>query len=1261
MLSKAHKLLLTTSTQNSNIAGWSLVFSLLLLFSFVSKQASAHDWPMWRYNAQHTAVSPHALSADLHLKWVRQLHPPAPAWPPWQYKLQFDRSYEPVVMDKTIFVPSMVSDSLTAYDTDTGHEKWRFYTDGPVRFAPIAANEKVYFVSDDGCLYCLSAKTGSLIWKFRGGPSERKVLGNERLISTWPARGAPVLFDGNIYFASGIWPFMGIFIYALDAETGDVIWSNTATGSIFIKQPHNSPAFAGVGPQGYLVATEDKLLVPGGRSVPACYDRKTGEFLYYRAETSYGKGIGGYNVAAWKKWFFNNGILHSLSDGKGIARTAFPLLTDKAAISLDKDGRLMAYFLHPDESEAKGLWQTIMSPEIEKLHLKAGPQLYFSSKNGLISAHNIPSEPNAPAEVTWQAKVEGPVSNMLAADDKLFVVTLDGSIYCFGPEKTQLKTYPLTIENSIPDDNWTQKAKTILKTTALNDGYCVVLGLEDNGRLAEEMVKQSNLHVIALDSNQSKVPQFRRRMDEAGLYGKRIAALTGDITSTQLPPYFADLIVADDLTADAFENDKISAESLLYSLRPYGGIAYLNTAKEKHFKIFKQTEKINPQRGRIETYNKFILFKRIAALPGSADWVGQYGDIANTVCSKDKLVKAPLGLLWFGDRSGFGDILPRHGHGPPEQVVEGRLFIEGPNSIIARDVYTGRTLWKRTLRNLNTFGVYYDKTYKPDYLDRSYNQVHIPGANVRGTNFVATPKLVYVITGPDCLVLDAATGQTVKTISIPAPNENDQWGYIGVYQNLLIAGSGFAQFTKLLESPEEQENEKEQKKYEWLNFYDKLAAKRLIIINRHTGEVLWQLDALHGFINNTIVAGNDKIFCLDKLPHYIEKQLIERQIKPKKTYRLLALDARTGQILWQKNSNLFGAWLGYSDEYDVLLQADRPSGDMLSQPGDRMITYRGRNGALLWDSPIDYRGPCMIHGNTIITQNRAFNLLTGQPKMRLHPITGQPVKWSFARKYGCNTTIASEHLLTFRSAAAGYFDLAGDGGTGNIGGFKSGCTSNLVVANGVLNAPDYTQTCNCSYQNQTSLAMIYMPEAEMWTFNAIDPNAAPVRRVGINFAAPGDRKADNGTLWLDYPSVGGESPDIPVKTIPQNPLLFRRHSSIIKGGELNWVTASGARAIRSITVTLGNQQQRPYTVRLYFVEPDPKTPGDRLFDVDLQGKTVCKALDIVKETVHPNIGLVKEFSKISAADSLSITLTPSDAAKTAETIICGIEIIAEGW
>ena len=182
----------------------------------------AGDWPMRGYDAGRGGCSPHALPTPLHLQWQRQLPPSRPAWPSHQAKLQFDVAPEPVVQGNRIFVPSTVTDTVTAYDTRTGREHWRFYADGPVRFAPVAHDGHVYFASDDGYLYCLHGDDGSLIWKFNGGPAERWIVGNHRLISSWPARGGPVVHDGRVYFAASIWPFMGIFIHALDAQTGRV-------------------------------------------------------------------------------------------------------------------------------------------------------------------------------------------------------------------------------------------------------------------------------------------------------------------------------------------------------------------------------------------------------------------------------------------------------------------------------------------------------------------------------------------------------------------------------------------------------------------------------------------------------------------------------------------------------------------------------------------------------------------------------------------------------------------------------------------------------------------------------------------------------------------------------------------------------------------------------------------------------------------------------------------------------------------------------
>ena len=74
----------------------------------------------------------------------------------------------------------------------------------------------------------------------------------------------------------------------------------------------------------------------------------------------------------------------------------------------------------------------------------------------------------------------------------------------------------------------------------------------------------------------------------------------------------------------------------------------------------------------------------------------------------------------------------------------------------------------------------------------------------------------------------------------------------------------------------------------------------------------------------------------------------------------------------------------------------------------------------------------------------------------------------------------------------------------------------------MLNAPDYTFTCQCSYQNQTSLALIHVPELEYWTTNDFTWTGKRVRKVGINLNAPGDRVAADGTLWVDFPSVGGK-------------------------------------------------------------------------------------------------------------------------------------------
>ena len=149
------------------------LFAPFITAFLLTAPVQSGDWPQFRYDAGRTAASPHELPAELQLRWTRTLPTPQPAFP-HETRLAYDASYEPVVLGRTMFVPSMVTDSVTALDTETGNELWRFMAAGPVRFAPVAWEGKVYFVSDDGYLYCLDADDGSLRWKFRGLPEGRR-------------------------------------------------------------------------------------------------------------------------------------------------------------------------------------------------------------------------------------------------------------------------------------------------------------------------------------------------------------------------------------------------------------------------------------------------------------------------------------------------------------------------------------------------------------------------------------------------------------------------------------------------------------------------------------------------------------------------------------------------------------------------------------------------------------------------------------------------------------------------------------------------------------------------------------------------------------------------------------------------------------------------------------------------------------------------------------------------------------------------------
>lgn len=1267
-------------------AKWRACWVLLLAGSvFVSATTliRAEDWPMWRYDAQRSAATGASLPDDLRLLWKRSFGPRVQAWDdPLNWDLMtYDRVFEPIVMDGRLYVGFNDRDQLMALDASTGEHLWSYYAEGPVRLPPVGSDGRVYFCSDDGFLYCVDAERGELIWKFNGAPSSQHVIGNRRLTSAWPARGGPVVRDGTVYFAASIWPFMGTFIYALDGDSGAIQWVNDSTGAQYIKQPHSAPSFAGVAPQGALVATDEYLVVPGGRSVPAVFKRADGTLEHFELNAG-GKGTGGSFVAATQEQFF----VHTRGRGtrafhlQSGVKTAFmpnePVLAENALYTtevVDDEAYLRAY-----GSQRELLWE-LEIPGAGEL-IRAGDNL-FAASGAQITAIRLPHDETA-AEVLYSLDTEANVERLIAADGKLFAVTLSGDILAFGSEAPA--SPPVLADDPAQHAPWPavvdeQVDQTARKLLAMGDaqGYAFWYGDADS-ELAEALAANSPFVQLAVvDRDQRRVESARRELDRLGLYG-RVTVHRAQPQDFRPPPYVAHMTFVDQPTAERLSPKALTA---LYDVvRPYGGVMHLLT-DEKVDELASRLEALKLEQARIDRHELGVSIYRDGALPGSADWTHQHGDIANTIKSNDQRVKLPLGVLWFGGSSNM-DVLPRHGHGPPEQVVGGRLFIQGMDCLSARDVYTGRVLWKRQFQDLGTYDVYYDSTYSDEPLNPKYNQVHIPGANGRGTNFVVTEDMIYILERNVCLLLDPATGETLGEVRLPAgeDGETPEWGYIGVYEDVLLGGLGFANYRERHGLSFESDAELKSSRAGFgSKSFDRAASTALIGFDRHSGEQLWKQEAVHSFWHNGIVAGNGKLYCLDKNPSQVEDALRRRGQELPQTYRIVAFDHQSGEPQWEINDGVFGTWLGYSAEHDLLLQAGAKGSDRLyAEIGQGMSVYRGSDGSLQWQNEsLAYAGPCILHNELIITNVNsysqsagAFYLKTGKRRMVKNPLTGELQPWTMTRAYGCNSIIASENLLTFRSGAAGFYDLLTDSGTGTLGGFKSGCTSNLVVANGVLNAPDYTRTCSCAYQNQTSLALVHMPEIDVWSINAEALQSSPDKRaqhLGINFGAPGDRRDTQGLLWLEHPALGGESPPLPIE-MNQEAEFFQNHSSTAQEAAQPWVMASGVEKLTELTVgltlqplselvklaeTASPESAAQYDIYLHFAAPHLSSEP-RVFDVYAQGKLVVEDLTLDSTGEGQNF-LVEVLRDIPLSHVLKLQFV----AKQGQPVLCGIELHAK--
>jgi len=1153
---------LDTTPRTACVAGGKSL--LVLVFLVVLPPIVRADWPTYQHDAARSGVTKESLTFPLTKRWVyRPAQPPRPAWPrPIREfnRMDFDYAPQPVIAGGRVFFGSSADDTVRALDAATGEVKWRFTTGGPIRFAPQIATGRAYVTSDDGCLYCLDAATGKEVWKFRGALKDDQVLGNGRMISRWPCRSGALVDGGVVYVTAGMWPNDGVFVYALDAATGEQLWCNDTSGQLYARLPHNAAGFSGVTPQGYLLAGKDVLLVPTGRSVPAGFDRRTGRLLYYDPQGA--EYATQYNGGTWcaisGNVYFNN----SSSRGAHIGVVAYSLATGKQRGRGSRGTRRLitsdqwsVYWTGRQLVGRVDRGKTWKAPQQDAHIMAIAGDALLVGTTGAIRALNAGS-----GKEIWRASVEGEARGVAVADGRLVVTSSTGAVHCFSPGKggtAKTVTAPRIIDRisrNIPALNGILGA---LKKSRTSRGYALVVG-EPDAQLAEQLAARSELYVLGLLTDRSRVDAVRELLLNAtAAYGSRVAVQhLADGSRLPHPPYFANLIVVG-------KDRKVPPAKELYRvLRPCGGVMCFPGVKADEAKALLEGAGI-PEAEISETSGMLTVTR--GKLPGAFDWDSRE--------RLDTRVKGPLRLSWFGGP----DVAFKTENSVP-LAAEGRIFLVGANHVVAVDAYNGTTLWSRHVSWDHNTGI-----VRP--IPRDGTMYHFGG-------LAADASSVYVhMKNGLSIEFGAATGALKK--------------YYGLRYSSQAISLKTAQTFRLEVDAKHSGAVTVAKTQDGLELKLVTTDPKVchpIVKNLYTRQAFWEngdywdlffdfrpRDRRFGFygpgaFHVVVVPAADSAAAYPGAGPKHPAMSVSGAKSDTGTEAVL-------RIPWTEIEEVAGA-RARDFGFGVMLSSfdgGKPKKTDRAYRFADLNAYGVNNGwaTLVLDGeagaieppgafnavarPDEKLSPQVLRGRRPWHGARPRR---GPKAGRRHPLTGDRLPSTYARSHGCGGFIGSATADFFRSGVVGIYDFADDSGVRNFGGARTGCGIGAMPALGVLFADCTVSHCVCGYNIKCMLALT--PAArrsnEDWALFPAGPLESLVRSAALNFGAPGDRRQDAELVWLAFPRpLSKLTLRVPMRTeVADGPGTYRFNSDRVQVANTTrpWIYASGYRGLERAELSL---------------------------------------------------------------------------------------------
>lgn len=1159
----------------------SLVVTLLASTIFLgSLSARAEDWPAYQKDARRSSITSETLPLPAKLAWERTSYLPSPAWPdPGRSAdaLDFDHGYYPVAAKGLLYFASSTDDTLYCVEASSGKMKWLFVADAPLRFAPQIFDGRCYIAGDDGIAYCLDATTGKKLWQFEGCPSNRMLMGNGQMSSRWPCRTGVLVAKGLVYFAAGMWPAEGVYLYALDAKTGKLVWCNDTSSSMYRAFPHDGVSFGGPVPQGYLLESGGRLIVPTGLSAPAFFNSKTGEFVAWQANaggstwmTVAGKDL----LISARGWISDQDVrfgeaptwesdgltFREIQTGKsaGGSWRGYDKLPTSARIKLK--ARLRGQ-VSPIGGRYRGLvdgstyYFTGMG-KVERFDIKGDkpayvwqiehPRVYsmvMTPETLLLgSADKVTAIRPADGKEIWSAPVDGQARGVIVANKTLYVSTHKGKLYAFS---ANAKGKPLVY------DAPTRKVPVNLTGER---GLAVVLG-DPTLKKSIQLASTSRFSILTLCETAAALQQARAKIREAGL--------ADQITAHRIPAnhflpyadYCANIVVL------GKGKTAVPPTEILRIASPRTGRILFPGFSKAAVTAF--LGKAGIEGSEIRHYGKTAYVQR-AALVGAFDW-------DSTTLKADQRVKWPLELLWFGT-PGRSRMVARHRqsrHSGSPIPAGGRCAVWAERHVICTDAYNGIELWSQEIPFYETLA--------------------------------ANNEFIFVGKRGRLFQLDATNGQLITVYGSPVPNpvqtlenpaqfatekRNGHFGTIRLQKTqmgLLIT----LQTTTPL--PDRQDS--------WvLNFdfretKDRLSPARRgsfpLVVDVNTGAVR----RFDGFDRTALVP---PLAVKRTKPDTIEVMIPFTSIQKLVGRLPSSFDMRSRLTLFKgdgtqlndmpftKGRDLFG-----NGTMTFTLKPDVAKDSLPSN----LVTYADKSKAPAMAQKIGKVPPHVRtdgnkgHPPLATKYNENQSLAT-----RENPFTQQEEEKRYVRGYGCSGVVSSSAVDFFRSGTLGIYDVVDDSGMRNFPGMKPGCRITILPAMGVVVSVEGNADCFCPYSIATSLALApaRYRRNEDWALFYHNVSASAIDQVSLNLGAPGDRR-NQGELWLGYPrsetmlATGGcfgpvghaFGMPIVMEGYDQNGILKVNTDRVaISGTSTPWISGSALAGIKNFSINMTYTEPR---------------------------------------------------------------------------------------